>query len=1749
MQRAPAPARAALLGLALLCPAVLSLPTLRAQTPVPVGAGSYATHPSPTEDSPGHDVTGVNTRPLYIEDSLAGLPIPTNEWWSDLIVSPYAGDLWARPFTVSANAAGIRISYPTTWNADGTAYALGVPLEVTGDVVPVPHASDILMADFEGGSYPAGWTRTGTAFAATPASGTLTGQSVVTGYLGSGLANSFNGGDGPTGSLVSPSFTVDRAYISFLVGGGNLPGVAEVRLVIGGNTVLSATGLNSENLRWVTWNVSAYAGQTAQIQIVDNATGGWGHILADQIFRTDSTDDPGARYATSFSPASARALRWGDWNVAFRMRQPSGPHLDVSLARGVPFVWLETNNVRPRLRTGASAQFYTATGATLAFPATTDRFAIVIDGRAFGVHAPSGSSFTRDGEFVSSTLGANHLVISALPSIGHLNTFHARAFAVPRNSQVSWSYSPAAGKVTTTWSLDTVALSGNNLDTIQGWLPHHYRGTTHNLAFQSGITYATPRGPMRSVIGRNGWQIDYPFEGIAPALPAPKVLGKANDFDPAILKKYLDDYAGVTTYGGDTYWGGKSLTQLADYMFAAKQAGNDEAYAALKETLRVALSDWFTYTPGETENYFARYDRWKALVGFNDSYGSHEFVDHHFHYGYFTRAAGLLAFEDPAFAADFGPMATLVAKQYANWDRADLEFPFLRTFDPWAGHSYAGGFSSPGGNNQESSSEAIQSWAGLFMLGSALNNPAMRDTGAMGYVMERAAVREYWLDVHGDLFPAAYGHSSAGIVFDSGQAYATYFSGDPAWMYGIQWLPVATHLSYLGWDRAFSKGLLADMFDDRPVTLLGGVAGGNRYSLWEARQSWYGIADNSLNREAAIADIANAIRNAHLHNPALVGALSPSNPLYNPATGQLYFTVNPDGSLAFPAAHWTPATLPASLVPPAANPATPFEEPVTWNLWQYLGVNYTPDAGRMLDLYHYDVRGYTAAETQQAADVYSRMGDGLGNVVLGFLALHDPDTYADVHAALWARGDPVVRATSMAGWVYYTAFSNRGLGVPVTHRHTSVPTSQVFQNPETGAYTYVVFNPAATQQTVTVYNTGTGAALGSFPVPAKALVGHGLDQTLTTLVVTPSNPARTIQPGQTVQFSVTGYDQYGATFPLGAVVWSVNAGGTINAAGLFNATAHADPVTVTATTGGRSATYAFRVGPAPVLTNIAVAPGFTRIGTGTTAAFSASGLDQYGDPIGLGAVTWTTSVPGASITAGGVFTAGGVGTGHVSAAAGSLSGSAVVSVQAPQSNLALGKTATASSSLGGELPARAVDGNASTRWESAHGVDNQWFLIDLGARHDLTRVFIDWEGAYAASYQVQVGDSVSGPWQTLREVTKVNAADDDLEITGSGRFLRLNLLTRGTAYGFSFFEVQAYGWLRGEAITPSVVRVGPAAATVPTGGSLAFQAYAFDSLARGGPVAASAWSVSGGGTISGAGLFSATTAGGPFNVTATVGGVSGSGLVTVTGGTPPPLELVNVALGKTATASSVESAGTPASAAIDGNLGTRWSSAYTHAEHLDIDLGAVTNLRRFDLRWEAAFGSAYRIQVRNTTAEAWTTVVTVTGGDGGLDSHEVNVNARHVRLQGDLRGTPWGYSLWEFEIYAPAPASANLALGRPVVASSQENAAMAAANAVDGSATTRWSSEFSDDQWIAVDLGAPRALSSVTLVWEGAYAASYVIEGASSASGPWTQLAADPAGNGGTDTLAVSGTWRHVRMRGLSRATPWGYSLWEFEVR
>ncbi|MBT2478824.1 family 20 glycosylhydrolase [Streptomyces sp. ISL-94] len=125
----------------------------------------------------------------------------------------------------------------------------------------------------------------------------------------------------------------------------------------------------------------------------------------------------------------------------------------------------------------------------------------------------------------------------------------------------------------------------------------------------------------------------------------------------------------------------------------------------------------------------------------------------------------------------------------------------------------------------------------------------------------------------------------------------------------------------------------------------------------------------------------------------------------------------------------------------------------------------------------------------------------------------------------------------------------------------------------------------------------------------------------------------------------------------------------------------------------------------------------------------------------------------------------------------------------------------------------------------------------------------------------------------------------------------------------------------------------------------------------------------------------------------------------------------NLALGRPTTASSTETADFPAASATDGDPGTRWSSAYSDPQWLQVDLGSTQSISRVVLRWEAAYGKSFQIQLSDDAA-TWRTVYSTTTGTGGVqDLTGLTGSGRHLRVHGTQRGTSYGYSLYEVEAY------------------------------------------------------------------------------------------------------------------------------------
>jgi fructan beta-fructosidase len=171
-------------------------------------------------------------------------------------------------------------------------------------LMPACLGADLIIGDFRGAGF-GDWVTTGTAFGSGPASGSLLPKLEIENAPDGAAASSEIEGDTPTGTLTSPTFKIQRKYISFLVAGGDYERDTCVNLLAGGKVVRSATGWRSDRLVPVSWDVSSWAGQTAQVQLVDHATGDWGHINVARIVQTDMPE----RFPVVDQPLYRESLR------------------------------------------------------------------------------------------------------------------------------------------------------------------------------------------------------------------------------------------------------------------------------------------------------------------------------------------------------------------------------------------------------------------------------------------------------------------------------------------------------------------------------------------------------------------------------------------------------------------------------------------------------------------------------------------------------------------------------------------------------------------------------------------------------------------------------------------------------------------------------------------------------------------------------------------------------------------------------------------------------------------------------------------------------------------------------------------------------------------------------------------------------------------------------------------------------------------------------------------------------------------------------------------------------------------------------------------------------------------------------------------------------------------------------------------------------------------------------------------------
>lgn len=487
----------------------------------------------------------------------------------------------------------------------------------------------------------------------------------------------------------------------------------------------------------------------------------------------------------------ARVAGWSDWFVTARMGDRERG-MKLTFGHGSPFVFAEFAGGEPVVSFGKGGQVFAGgeNDATLG---------LRLGAKAYGLFAPLGSTWSGIGSerLRARTNGNTYFTIALLPDdkLETLEHFRQKAHAHVSGSKVSWQYDEKTAAVTTRFEFTTHAFEGKEKGTLFALYPHQWRVADADF---SGQIYQSVRGPMKLASGLY-FSTKASLPAVLPSLPLTAGVDKAK------LRELLaTDLARAPQLTGDTYWLGKQLGKWATMLPLAEQAGDADSVRECDERLRTALENFLTATDvsvnGENTGLFAYEPAWGTLIGYPASFGSdNELNDHHFHYGYFFRAAGELGRRDPTWAAKWSPMLKILVRDVVSDDRNDTMFPFLRCFDPYAGHSWASGHAKFGdGNNNESSSEAVNTWFGLLLMGERTGDTALRDLGAWLLTTEISAIEDYWFDVRDDLHHPAYSPSVVTMVWGGKGANGTWFSGNPEAVHGINYLPLTGASLYLG---------------------------------------------------------------------------------------------------------------------------------------------------------------------------------------------------------------------------------------------------------------------------------------------------------------------------------------------------------------------------------------------------------------------------------------------------------------------------------------------------------------------------------------------------------------------------------------------------------------------------------------------------------------------------------------------------------------------------------------------------------------------------------------------------------------------------------------------------------------------------------------------------------------------------------------------------------------------------------------
>ena len=545
---------------------------------------------------------------------------------------------------------------------------------------------------------------------------------------------------------------------------------------------------------------------------ISASPGGFGYTVPDPFAEVF---DGAAIANTEHSDMAVKLLDYSDGAVTAGWFEGDALIMEATFVHGSPYVFFEVYSGAPTLKTlransgerGVWHEGGDSLGIWSHVAGQRNDFLIVGD---------TGTTFSGvDTDTVMISAPGNSFTLAWAPetTVSVRQTLERHARNRVKHVAIDYQVDRATNSVTVSHRY----LDADNapVETLAGLMPLHWKRA---VGRDYPITVRSARGVIKFA-PMVGFDYALPSVGVLPALPV--IAGSLNEAQlGALVEEFVAGGPTLWNTANDTYWTGKALARLSEVLAIAGQLGMVDEAIALREWLKGELADWMSAERGGTldnENYFVYDPNWNALLGLEESFASHQQLnDHHFHYGYFIRAAAEVCRVDKAFCSDeqYGKMFELLIRDYAGGEN-DPMFPYLRNFDPANGFSWASGHANfVRGNNNESTSEAANAYGAMVLYGLVTGNDAITERGMYLHASTSATYWEYWNDIDGYRasspdarnFPPGYPRITTSIIWGDGSAFATWFSPAFAHILGIQGLPSNPLIMHVG--------LFADYLDD-----------------------------------------------------------------------------------------------------------------------------------------------------------------------------------------------------------------------------------------------------------------------------------------------------------------------------------------------------------------------------------------------------------------------------------------------------------------------------------------------------------------------------------------------------------------------------------------------------------------------------------------------------------------------------------------------------------------------------------------------------------------------------------------------------------------------------------------------------------------------------------------------------------------------------------------------------------------------